>query len=146
MLERQGIDANKKRIAQALFTGGCKKREVVDHATNFHEINRQYFGLLVVYDGNGVLLAAEKDPQYGPALFQNRFRMSQFLFKDIHEDIQDFETGCSLFMGRTDAIDRVGASSLQRMVCVLRQFAYDTGAERETEYTRVNKDFGFLGF
>ena len=142
VLEGERIAENRKRIAQAILTGGRKRRQVVDHVSKHLEIKRQYWGVDAVVDGAGAVLALKKDPQYDDAVFCERFRMSEFLFSSIHTDIQNPETGNEYFMGLKDAVGRVGPSSLQRMVSVVRQLAYGSGSDSETEYTGVEKDLG----
>ena len=142
VLERERIQVNKKRIAQAILTGGRRKREVVDHAAKHREIRRQYWGLDAVYNEAGVMIEVAKGPTKKPDVFHNRFRMSEYLFSNIHKDIQNKRKGCRLFMGLKDAAGRTGPSSLQRMVSVTRQLAYGSGADREAEYTGVEKDLG----
>ena len=66
--------------------------------------------------------------------------MSPFLFDSIHDDIKDPEYGCSIFMGRKDAVGRNGASSMQRMVAVFRQLAYGISADGVWEYSGVRQE------
>ena len=140
--ERDRITASRKRIAQALLTGGRRKRILIDQPAKLKEINKLHFGIDAVLDGAGMVLEAKLGPTFGEAVFQNRFRMSSYMFENIHKDIQHVNNGCSLFQNRTDAAGRKGASSLQRMVSVMRQLAYGSGADREAEFTGVGTDLG----
>ena len=68
--------------------------------------------------------------------------MSEFLFDRIHDSIKDPEHGSPLFMGHSDAVGRKASSSLQRMISVLKQLAYGTCANANSDYTGVRKKLG----
>ena len=123
-MERQRCLAKQVAIAQAHLTGGRKRRQVNEHAKKQGDITKEYFGNPAVYDGAGVLLESRTTPTVSKSKFFCRFRMSPFLFESIHDDIKDPEYGCSIFMGRKDAVGRSRASSMQRMVAVFQQLGY----------------------
>ena len=140
VLERQRCLAKQASIAQAQLTGGRKRRQINEHAKKHEDITNEYFGTPAVYDGARVLLESRTKPTVSKPEFFRRFRMSPFLFESIHDDIKDPEYGCSIFMGRKDAVGRSGASSMQRMVAVFRQLAYGTSADSVWEYTGVRQE------
>ena len=94
------------------------------------------------HDGAVVLLESRIRPTVSKLELFRRFRMSPFLFDSIHDDIKDPEYGCSIFMGRKDAVGQSGASSMQRMVSVLRQLAYDVSEDGVWGYAGVRQETG----
>ena len=96
--ERDRIAVNKKRIAQALLTGGRRTRIFIDQPAKLLEINKMYFGIPAVLDGDEIILEAALGATYGEHVLANRFRMSSYLFNNIHTDIQHEDNGCSLFL------------------------------------------------
>lgn len=138
--ERQRIAARLQVISQQLLTGGRKRRRQTNHAKKHKVIIKEYFGVLAVIDENGVVLQRRIPPTHNLLDFHRRFRMSPPLFQKIYEDIQDPVLGCSAFLGNTDAVGRAGASAMQKIVAVMRQLAYGTANDAQTEYSGVKRD------
>ena len=68
--------------------------------------------------------------------------LSHNLFDIIHVDIKDPKYGCVLFLGRPGVVDRVGASSMQRMYPVLYQLANGVCAFAVKDYSGVQCELG----
>ena len=142
VLERQRLEREGERIAQALLTSGRKKRKIVDHAQKLWQMKHDYFGFAVVLDGAEILLSAKVVAQAGEQEFHCRFRMSDYMFDRIHVDIRDLVHDCSLFMGRPYAVGRVGPSSMQRMYSVIQQLAFGICSFGVKDYSGVGCALG----
>ena len=142
VLERQRIEADGKRIAEAFLSGGRKRRRSVDHAAKEYSLRQEYFGWPPRLNKRGAILAAKVVALCSEAEFCRNFRMSDFMFDRIHDAITDPEHGCSIFMGRADAVGRVGASSLQRMYSVLQQLANGVCSFAVKDFSGVGQQLG----
>ena len=142
VLERQRIQAIEDRIYLAKLNGGRKRRRVTDHAKKEFNLREEYFGFKAIKNLAGCILAEEVPAKCTPEEFHRNFRMSDYLFDKIHKDITDPVWGCNLFLGRPDAVGRVGPSSIQRMYSVLQQLAFGVCAFAVKDFSGVREELG----
>ncbi|XP_075662918.1 uncharacterized protein LOC142632380 [Castanea sativa] len=75
-------------------------------------------------------------PVYPPNLFRRRFRMSQSLFLRIQSKVETYEP---YFIQKRDNAQRLGLSSLQKIIATLRMLAYGVTADFMDEYVRIEE-------
>ena len=130
------------RIAKALLSGGRKRRRVTDHAAKEHEMRKEYFGRPAVKNRAGAILVDKVKATCTEDEFHRTFRMSDYLFDRIYKDITDKKYGYTLFLGRPDAVGRVGASAVQRMYSVIQQLAFGVCSYAVKDYGGVRQELG----
>ena len=140
--EKDRLVALQISIAKRQQTGGRAPRQENEHERKHTAIRDDYFGLPAIFDGAGILLEPKVKRKVTKSAFFRRYRMSPHCFNSIHDDIQDPEVGCSIFMGRKDACGRKGPSSLQKITSVMRQLGYGVCSDFETDYTGVRDETG----
>ena len=87
VLERQRMEADGKRIAEALLSGGRKRRRSIDHAAKEYSLRQEYFGWPPRLNKRGAIRAAKVVALCTGAYFCRNFRMSDFMFDRIHDAV-----------------------------------------------------------
>ena len=75
-------------------------------------------------------------PVYPPHLFRGRFWMSRSLFLHIQSKVETYEP---YFIQKRDNAQRLGLSSLQKIIAALRMLAYGVTADFMDEYARIGE-------
>ncbi|KAK9986382.1 hypothetical protein SO802_031333 [Lithocarpus litseifolius] len=104
-------------------TSQCKRRQYIehDHLAGHKRLYLDYFADTLVYS---------------PNLFRRRFRMSRFFFLRIQSKVETYEL---YFIQRRDNAQRLGLSSLQKIIAAHRMLAYRMAADFMDEYVRIGE-------
>lgn len=77
-----------------------------------------------------------ENPTYNEELFRRRFRMSRSLFLRIVEAVKNHD---GYFEQRSDAVGRLGLSTLQKVTAAFRVLAYAMPADAVDEYINIGE-------
>ncbi|XP_065860788.1 uncharacterized protein [Euphorbia lathyris] len=83
------------------------------------------------------------NPRFDANTFRRRFRMSRTLFQRI---IDAVTTHNVYFQQRTDAVGRVGLSSIQKVTAAMRILAYGIPADAADEYCKIAESTAIESF
>ena len=75
-------------------------------------------------------------PIYPPALFRKRFRMKRSLFLNIQSKIEAHD---SYFVQKRNSANKLGLSSLQKIIVALRMLVYGVSGDLMDEYVWIGE-------
>ncbi|XP_050278223.1 uncharacterized protein LOC126719741 [Quercus robur] len=75
-------------------------------------------------------------PIYPPALFRRRFRMKRSLFLCIQSQVEAHD---SYFVQKRNSANKLGLSSLQKIIAALRMLTYGVSGDLIDEYVRIGE-------
>ncbi|XP_075659002.1 uncharacterized protein LOC142628849 [Castanea sativa] len=75
-------------------------------------------------------------PVFSPTLFRRRFWMRRSLFLRIQSKVEAHD---SYFVQKRDSANKLGLSSLQKIIVALRMFAYEVSGNFMDEYVQIRE-------